>query len=180
MPEETVNETAAEQDSATTDAAQQEATDNPEEQADVFPRDYVEKLRAENAKYRTRAKELEEAQEAAAREAERAKMDELERAQAEMADLKKQLEERDQLVKAERAARTLAGKVVDPEAALRLAEGRDDLWTDDGPNVDAILETFPYLKPQPQATTAAPSSPPKGGKEKPRSLADAIRRHYNT
>lgn len=64
-------------------AAQEEAASSAEknqEQADSFDREYVEKLRKENAKYRTRVKEL-EPQAAKLKEIEDASKSELEKAQ---------------------------------------------------------------------------------------------------
>lgn len=123
---------------------------NPQpEPVETFDREYVEKLRKENAAYRTRAKEASEAAERIKLEAERAKLDEVERLKAEKADAEKAAQEARAEAARARHLMTLAGKVVDPEDALAIAE-RAGLVTDDGVNVDELLKAKPYLAP-PQA-----------------------------
>lgn len=154
MPEDIMNpETAPEE--STTEAAPQEAT----EQQDTFDREYVEKLRKEAAGYRTKLKELQEQREAAEREAERAKMDDLERLQAELEERDKLIAERDAEVKRERAIRNLANKVIDPEAAFKLADGRDDLLNDEGEiDADKVVNTFQFLAPQAPGPAPVPAA----------------------
>lgn len=90
----------------------------------------------------------------AAEKAKRAEMDEVERIKAEKTDIEKALE-------AERAARTsaerrasLAGKVVDPEGALKLIDEEKHV-DENGINVEALLADYPYLAPnqKPAGTT---------------------------
>lgn len=129
----------------TTDAP--EATTTTDTAPETFDREYVEKLRKENASYRTKAKEAQEAAEKAKTDAERAKLDDIERLKAEKADIEKRAAEAEaRAVAAERRA-ALTGKVADPQAALKLLE--DTHLDDDGQvNVEALLEAYPFLAPQ--------------------------------
>jgi len=127
-----------------------EPTDTQQEQVETFDREYVEKLRKENATYRTKAKEAAELAERVKLEAERAKLDEVERLKAEKADAEKAAQEARAEAARARHLMTLAGKVVDPEDALAIAE-RAGLVTDDGDWVARLLEAKPYL-----AVPAAP------------------------
>lgn len=130
----------------TTDAPEATTTTQPE-QPETFDREYVTKLREENARYRTRAKEAQEAAEKARLDAERQKLDEVERLKAEKADAEKKAAEIEaRAVAAERKA-ALTGKVADPVAALKLLE---DTHLDDEGNVlvDKLLEAYPFLAPQ--------------------------------
>jgi hypothetical protein len=122
-----------------------EPTDAPQEPVETFDREYVEKLRRENAAYRTKAKQAAEAAEKARIEAERSKLDELERLKAEKADAERAAEEARAEARRTRHLVALADKVVDPEDALAIAE-RAGLVTDDGIDVDALLEAKPYLR----------------------------------
>jgi len=128
----------------------------PEGTQEVFDREYVEKLRKESATYRTKLRQLEEAAEQAKKEAERAKMDDLQKLQAELEDARKAAQEKDQLLRRERDARALTGRVVDVDAALRLLD--DDFRNDDGVDVDAFLEKYAFLIP-PSATQVAEPEP---------------------
>jgi len=165
MTENTTQETAVEQDSTMTEAPQPEATD----QQDTFDREYVEKLRKEAASYRTRLKEVQEQQEAAAKEAERAKMDEVERLKADLAERDAKMSEYEKAIQRERNIRELTGKVVDPEAAYKLAEGQDDMVNEDGTvNVDKLTERFAFLAPPQGDARPAPvaaSNPAKNSKD---------------
>lgn len=133
-----------------------EGTDTQSTQ-DVFDRDYVEKLRKENASWRKKYQESEEAKTAAAKEAERAKMDDLQKLQAELEDTRKLATERESLLKRERDARALTAQVVDVDAALKLID--DEHRNDDGSiNLDAFLDKYAFLKP---ASAEAPAEPPR-------------------
>lgn len=144
-------------DTETTAPEATEPTSTSTEQVETFDREYVEKLRKENATYRTKAKEASEAAERIKLEAERAKLDEVERLKAEKADAEKAaLEARAEAARA-RHLMTLAGKVVDPEDALALAE-RAGLVTEDGVDVDALLKAKPYLAPPTQAGVTIPGA----------------------
>lgn len=127
------------------------------ETPEVFDREYVEKLRAENARYRTRAKEAQEAAEAAKIAAERAKLDEVERLKAELADRDKAIEEAQAArLNAERQA-ALTGKVADATAALKLLDP-DKHLTDDGlVDTDALLADYPFLAPNKPPSTVSGS-----------------------
>lgn len=155
MPTETEKQTQAPTTPEVTTPTQPQ--DAPVE---TFEREYVEKLRKENASYRTRAKDAEDALAAAKTAVEREKLDEVERVKAEKADIEKALE-------AERAARTsaerrasLTGKVIDPEAALKLLNPETHLDEDGNVNVEALLETHPFLAP---TKTHAPATPGASG-----------------
>lgn len=135
----------------------QEVVETPAvETTETFDREYVEKLRQENARYRTAAKKAQEDAEVKVKEAERAKMDELEKQKAVNGDLQKQLEaEKQARTTAERIA-SLKGLVADTNAAIKLLS--DDHINEDGTiNVDSFLEAYPFMKP------AEPDKGVKGG-----------------
>ncbi len=140
-------------DEATTETLAQEAaepTTPTTETVETFDREYVEKLRKENATYRTKAKKAAEEAERARLEAERSKLDELERLKAEKADAEKRAAEIEaRAVAAERRA-ALTGKVADPAAALKLLDPDAHLTEAGDVNVDALLKDYPFLAP-PQA-----------------------------
>lgn len=146
-----------------TEAEAQEATTPTEpqqEQVETFDREYVEKLRKENASYRTKAKQLEEAAEKARVEAERSKLDEVERLKAEKSDAEKAAAEARAEALRTRHLVALAGKVAgDPEDALLIAE-RAGLVTDEGVDVEALLKAKPYLAPT--TPGSAPIDAPRG------------------
>jgi len=99
----------------------------------------VKRLRAEAAKYRVKAKQT-------AQEAEKAKT--LEERVAEMERAYQEMQRRAFLaeVKAE-IMPALGGDLKRVEAALALAE-RDGLLTEEGVDVEKLLERYPFLKPQ--------------------------------
>lgn len=106
-------------------------------------------------------------------QAKRARMDEAERLKAELADKEKAIAERDAQIKRERTLRQLAGKVIDPEDALAIAE-RNDLVDDDG-NVDLakLLDSKPFLAPQ---TAAGVNIPGARNAKKPTLTVEDINR----
>lgn len=146
-----------------TEAEAQEATtptETQQEQVETFDSEYVKKLRKENASYRTKAKQLEEAAEKARVEAERSKLDEVERLKAEKADAEKAAAEARAEALRTRHLVALAGKVAgDPEDALLIAE-RAGLVTDEGVDVDALLKAKPFLAPT--TPGSAPIDAPRG------------------
>lgn len=153
MPDETQAPEAAQEPTPTNSQA---------ETVETFDREYVEKLRKENATYRTKAKAAEEAAEKARLEAERAKLDEVERLKAEKADAEKRAAEIEaRAVAAERRA-ALAGKVADPNAALKLLE--DKHLNDEGQvDVEALLQDYPFLAPQQAGAVNLPAARSAGG-----------------
>ena len=135
----------------TTDAPKATTDTQTTEQPETFDREYVEKLRKENASYRTKAKEAQEAAEKAKTDAERAKLDDIERLKAEKADAEKRAAEIEaRAIAAERRA-ALTGKVADPQAALKLLDESEHLGDDGSVNVDKLLESYPFLAPAPDS-----------------------------
>lgn len=126
---------------------------NPEQQEtqqETFDREYVEKLRAENAKHRTRAKSLETQLQNAKTEAERSKLSEQERLEAEKKDLQAQLDAAKTDAQRATIRSQVAGKVADPDVAMYLIQNDETYMSDDGTvNVDKLLDDKPYLKVQP-------------------------------
>lgn len=128
---------------------------------ETFDREYVEKLRAENARYRTRAKQAEEEKAAAEAAAKRAKMDELEAARAELAEQKAAMEALQQQLQQQTWRADLAPSVVDPDAAIKLVS--DDFITSEGRvNLDAFFERYPFMRrdatpPKPKSSGAVNS-----------------------
>src|SRR5690606_31075126 len=130
---------------------------------ETFDAAYVKKLRDENASWRQKAKAAQEAAEAAKVAAERAKLDELERVKAEKADVEKRAQEAEaRAVAAERRA-ALAGNA--PAAALKLIDPDQHLAEDGSVNVDALLETYPFLKPAPSGPASIGGANPRGQKD---------------
>ena len=146
----------------------QPETNTPE----VFDRAYVEKLRRENASYRTRAKELEDKIATEERQRlERAPLEErLKALELEREGLTKRAEAAEEArVTAERLA-SLTGKVASPKAALKLLE--DTHVTDDGVNVDALLKDYPFLAPQPERPSAPAATGAPEGSNRPLKAED--------
>ena len=116
-----------------------------------------ERAQKDLTKFRTRAEEVEAAQKAA--EAERLKAAPLEER------LKALEAERDEFAKRATTAELtaqLTGKVIDPQAAIRLWE--------DGMTVEAFVEKYPFMAPQPTGPTptrGAGGSTPRDGNLKP-------------
>jgi len=159
--------TDAEQQNTEATAAQEATTTNErqEQQVESFDREYVEKLRRENAAYRTKAKEAQEAAEAAKLAAEREKLDEVERLKAEKADLEKAAAEAAAKATAAERRAALTGKVADPSAALKLLDESEHLNEDGTVNTDALLQSYPFLAPAPAGHPATPGA--GGGIKRP-------------
>jgi hypothetical protein len=160
--------------------ATNEPTETPEPQegngTNLTLDEAVAALKAANneaAKYRIKAREAREATEKAKQEAERAKLDDLERVQLEKADLEKQLEaERD---KAQRALRKseLVGKAADADAALRLLDADKHINEDGSINQEAFFTDYPFMKAGPAGPAAhTPSNPSIGKGGGPQSIKD--------
>lgn len=153
MPEEAKNG----QEPQTNEAAEAQPVEAP--QPETFDRDYVEKLRRENAKYRTRAQELEEQRKAEEQKRlEQAPLEErlkaLEAEREQLTQAAKEAEER--RIQAERRA-AFAGKVVDPDAAIKLIDPDKHLDADGNVLVDAFITDRPYM-----ATPASGTQPTRG------------------
>lgn len=134
-----------------------ETTASREEPVETFDREYVEKLRKENAKYRNEAKQNAEKAEKARLESERQKLDEVERLKAEKADAEKRAQAIEQrAVAAERRA-ALAGKVADPAAALKLLDP-DKHLNGDEVNIEALLKDYPFLAPRQESGVYIPAA----------------------
>jgi len=117
----------------------------------------LERARKEAAKYRTRLREKEEAEQAAEEEKRRAEQTAEERAR----ELQEQLEraERDanmRVMTAERKSQ-LAGKVTNPNRVLKLMEDHEEYFDGVEPNVDRILEDFPEYAPKQDEPKSAPA-----------------------
>lgn len=146
-------------DNPTTDATLDDAQDTTTT-PDTFDREYVQSLRAENAKWRTKARDLEQAAEERRKEIERDKLSELERLEADLKERDTRLADYERNLKRERALRQLTGKVVDPEAAFKLADGNPDVLNEDGDiDADKLVQAFAFLAPQPSGKTQAPVAP---------------------
>ncbi len=124
---------------------------------EVFDREYVSKLRSEAASYRTKLKQLEDAQAAA----EQAKMGDLERATKALETLKAQTAATEAALKMERVGRAVEKAAMrlglDPELASKLLDPEtlefvDGVPSDPEKQLKALLAKWPQLaKPAPQA-----------------------------
>ena len=139
----------------------------------------LEKVRKEAAKYRTRLREREEAEQTAADEKRKAEQTAEERAK----DAEKRAEEA--LAAAEKRVQTaerkaaLAGKVTQPDRVLRLMDNPDEYFDGAEPDVDRITKDFPEYTPKHAGSTPVDGARPRSGKEPPASIGDAINQHYN-
>ena len=177
MADETTTPAPAETEATTpAQAATEQPTQQPAETAEPqvyrtqeqFEAAFKNRLERERKTWQAEKEEIER----------RAKMDEAERLKAEANDVRKQLEaERQARVMAERKA-ALAGKVADPEAALKLL-GDDHLDEDGNVSVEALLKSYPFLKPQNSPSLDGPN-PAGGGKTRPANMTkeefDALQR----
>ena len=77
--------------------------------------------------------------------AERAKLDEVERLQAEKADADKRIADLEAAKTAAERRASLTGKVADPEAALKLLDESVHLTEDGSIDTDALLKSYPFL-----------------------------------
>lgn len=167
------NTTEPAPEEAKTTRPQDEAVETDVNEPETFDRDYVKKLRDESAKYRTRAKELEAQFEEQKKAAERAKMDEVEAAKAEAADLKAQLEAAQDAARKANWRATLSGKVADANAAIKLLE--DKHLTEDGDvNVDALLGDYAFLAPATPGRTPVTPANTASKKDGPLTPADFV------
>lgn len=131
-----------------------------------FSLEYVQELRAENAKYRTSAKEAKEAAEAAekrVKDAEKA-------AEAKARDAEDKATAR--IIRAELKAAAIKAGMVDLDglkladlSGVKLDDSGDVVGADD--LMKALKESKPYLFGQPQSTTQTQQTPPKKEEPKP-------------
>lgn len=170
MPEETTQAPVEPQDGSTTSAPQDEATETSVQE--TFDREYVEKLRKEAASYRTRAKELEAQNEEAKKAAERAKMDEVEAAKAEATELREALEAARHEAQRATWKAGLTGKVVNPDAALKLLDPEKHMTDDGNVDVDALLSEYDFLAPQSQGRSPVSPANTASSKQGPLTAQD--------
>ncbi|MDR9391966.1 MAG: hypothetical protein RI554_08045 [Trueperaceae bacterium] len=135
-----------------------ETPTQPEEQLtpDVLSKE-LERARKEAAKYRTRLREKEEAEQQAAEEARQAELTAEERArelQEKLEDAERRANER--VMTAERKSQ-LAGQVSNPNRVLKLMEDPNEYFDGVEPNVEKILEDFPEYAPTKDEPRAAPA-----------------------
>jgi hypothetical protein len=148
MPEAEPNQPTPETPEVTSEST------TPEQE--VFPKEYVQKLREEAAKYRTQLREQEAKAEAARQEAlKRAPLEEqLTTLQSELEAARKAATENATRARQASLKAQLAGKVLDADAAMRLLDD-DFVGEDDAVKLDAFLERYAFLKP----TSSKPSVP---------------------
>lgn len=141
----------------------------------------LERARKEAAKYRTRLREKEDAEKAAAEEARRAELTAEQRAKEAEEKAAAAIADAEARVKrAQREAR-LAQHFTRPERVIALGGDDDRFWNEDGtPNLELLTPEFTEYaataaKPA-AVTTPAPAA--QRGKADPSNLADAIKAHY--
>ncbi len=138
----------------------------PLEQKTNFSLEYVQELRAENAKYRTTAKEAKDAADAAATKAQEAET----AAAAKIAAAEVKANER--IIRAELKAEAIKAGMVDLDG-LKLADLTTVKLDDKGEvagaaeMMKALKEAKPYLFGQPASTTQTTTVPPKKEDPKP-------------
>ena len=159
-----MTETTTPQEGNTTPAAGTPATTaqtttptTPQAEPEVFDREYVSKLRQEAASYRTKLKQLEDAQ----TEAEQAKLGDLERTALALEATKAQMATTEAALKLERVGRAVEKAAMrlglDPELASKLLDPEtlefiDGVPSDPERQLKALLAKWPQLaKPAPQA-----------------------------
>lgn len=144
---------------------------------EVFDREYVEKLRAENAKRRKEAQTLKEQLEEKDKAAERAKLDEVERMKAEKADLEEKLTQAQQQSQRAEWKASLAGKVANADAALKLLDEERHVDDDGNILVDKLLEDYDFLAPKqegPTPTTGAGGGTMSGNRAQAATLQEQL------
>lgn len=148
MPDEPNTAPEEPQAGSNPDASQADAEGS--EQQDTFDREYVEKLRSENAGHRTKLREAEKRAKELETKLERAGLDDMGRLKAERDDYAKQVESLQGKVREVELKGQLAGKVADPDVAMLVISQSDEYVTEDGNvNLDKLLADKPYLKTQP-------------------------------
>lgn len=127
----------------TADAQEAEATEPTTGLTPEAAAREVEKLRKENAKWRTKLREREEADKSAAEAKRKAEQTAEERAQEAERKATAALEAAEARVLAAERKAALAGKVANPDRVLRLMDDTDQYFDGSTPNVDAILKDYP-------------------------------------
>jgi hypothetical protein len=89
---------------------------------------------------------------------ERARMSEAERLKADLANRDALIKEAEARALAAERRAALTGKVVDPQAALKLM-GDDHVDEDGNVSVEKLLEAYPFLRPASAAPATAPEPP---------------------
>lgn len=158
---ETEATTPAQAETEQTTQQQAETADTPEvyRTQEQFEAAFKARLERERKQWQLEKEEIEK----------RAKMDETQRLKAEKEDAEKKVQEAE--ARAQRAERkaALAGKVADPEAALKLLSD-DHLDEDGNVSVEALLKSYPFLKPQNSPGLDGPN-PAGGGKTRPANMS---------
>jgi hypothetical protein len=141
--------------------------DEPQtEAAETFDREYVEKLRRENEKWRKRLREKEEAEQAASEAKRQAELTAEQRAREAEERAKKALAEADEKVlRAERRADLAAAGFRHPERIMRLIDDPAAYWVDGQLDPAALARDFseyaPSDRPAAPAAQGQPSGTPK-------------------
>lgn len=163
-------------DDPNTDPVEPQAGSNPNpepaegagegtEPQQTFEREYVEKLRGENATHRTKLREAEKRAKELETKLERAGLDDMGKLKAERDDYANQVETLNAKVREVELKGQLAGKVADPDVAMLVISQNDAYVTNEGGvNIEKLLQDKPYLKvapdpkPGPAPTTAGGSA----------------------
>ena len=155
----TTTATAAPQEAVTTTTANQAAAPTTGDGTETFDRAYVEKLRAEAAANRVAKNEAIEALATAKKDAERSKLDEVERLRAEIKDRDDLLAQAKETVRRANLQSSLAGKVSDPILAMAVV----DSFVGEGDTIDfaGLIAAHPSLSMAtgPRGTPVGPSNP---------------------
>ena len=157
----------------------QDGTEVDTQPTETFDKAYVEKLRAEAAKYRTKLREREDAEKAAAEAKKQAELtleERVKQAEAKAQDAMTAAETRVQT--AERRA-SLAGKVANPERVMRLMDDVSDYFEGSEPKLDAILAAFPEYAPNQRPVAPAPDGAPAGASARQTTAASLQERLKN-
>jgi hypothetical protein len=150
MPEDVNPDPVESQAGSNPDAPQADADGDDQQKQETFDREYVEKLRSENAGHRTKLREAEKRAKELETKLERAGLDDMGRLKAERDDYAKKVEALEAKVRETELKGQLAGQVTDPEVAMLVISQSDDYVTDDGKvNIEKLLVDKPYLKAQP-------------------------------
>lgn len=136
------------EDTTAIERAPEAAPESTPPEPEVFPKEYVVKLREEAAKSRIELREERAKLEAIRQEAlKRAPLEEqVTSLTAELEAARKAAEENARRAREANLKAQLAGKVLDPDAAMRLLDD-DFIGDEDAVKLDAFLERYAFLKP---------------------------------